>query len=326
MSCAVHVAATLGLADSLAAAPLTAEDLAAADGLHAPSLRRVMRLLVSAGVLSEDETGRFSLTPTGALLRSDGPDSMRSAALLWGGKPQLAWYRLLHCVQKGAPAFPRVFGRDPFSYMSEHRDDADVFDKGMAALTRHTAQAVAAAYDFSRFGLIVDIGGGNGALIANILEAYPSSRGILFDLAHVAERGARSLLERGLSDRTEAVGGDFFSALPAGGDAYIFANVLIDWDNERARVILTNCRQAMGEDSRLLVIEPIYPKRIDASPQSRAATSTDVNVMVCAGGGMRSEAEFRALFAVAGLSVERVVLTASAAVIIEGVKAHAVNS
>ncbi len=320
VSCAVHVAAKLGIADHLAGGPRHYADLAGATRTHASSLRRVLRLLVSAGVLTEDEQERFDLTPVGACLRSDATDSMRAAALLWGGRPQLAWMRLLQCVQTGKPAFARVFGSDPFSHMTEHHEDADIFDRGMAALTQHTATAVAAAYDFSQFGEIVDVGGGNGALLAGILAAHQTVRGVLFDMPHVAERAARQFADQGLGDRIRVEGGSFLDAVPRGADAYLLSNVITDWDDERATTILGHCRDALSPGGKVLILEALYPARIDASAASRAAVSTDVNVMVCAGGRERSEEEFRALYDAVGLRLTRSVPTSSRVCVIEGVR------
>jgi hypothetical protein len=321
LSCAVHLAAKLGLADLLAEGPRSSTELAGVAGTDVRSLTRVLRLLVSAGILNEEEQGRFALTSIGSLLRSDVSGSMRSIALLWGGRPQLAWTRLLHCVETGKPAFPRVFGKDPFSYMSEHREDAAIFDDGMAALTQRTATAVAAAYDFSKFEVVVDVGGGNGTLVAGILAAFPPLRGVVFDLPHVAERAAKRIDELALLDRCQVASGDFFVEVPTGADGYILANVITDWDDDRACTILRNCRRAIGERGKVLIVEPIYPDRIDSSPPSRAAVSTDVNVMVCTGGRMRTEQEFRSLYDAAGLRLAGVIRTSAAACVIEGVPA-----
>src|SRR5262249_33185865 len=149
--------------------------------------------------------------------RSDVPDSMRAAALLFGGITQQAWGELLHSVKTGEPAFRHVFGMDSFDYMAQHPDEATNFDAAMAQFTKHIATAVVAVYDFSPFRRIVDVGGGNGALLAGILKANPALSGVLFDLPQVADRAITSMRESGLADRCEIVGGDFFKAVPKGG-------------------------------------------------------------------------------------------------------------
>ncbi len=321
LSQAVQVAAKLKLADLISDSPKHHTELAAATATDPQSLRRVLRLLVNAHVLTEDDTGRFGLTPTGTYLRTDVPESMHAVALLWGGRPQLAWSRLLRCVRTGAPAFPQVFGTDPFTYMSERQDDADIFDRGMAALTQQTATAVAASYDFTSFKTVVDIGGGNGALLAGILASYPNLHGVLYDVPHVAERGKRRLEESNLLNRCSVVGGNFFENVPVGHGAYLISNVITDWDDDRAAVILRNCYAAMTLESKLLIIEAIYPDKIDQTPASRAAVSTDINVMVCTGGRERSEQEFRSLYQSTGFTLTRIVRTRARPCVIEGVRA-----
>jgi hypothetical protein len=309
VSRAIWVAATLGIADELSAGPRDAEDLAKATSAHGPSLRRVLRLLVSAGVFTEEADGRFSLTPVGECLRTGVPGSMRAAAELFGGHTQDTWRELLHSVRTGEPGFARVFGTDAFSYMSEHPELAAVFDEAMADWTKQIAVATAAAYNFSRFGTIVDVGGGNGTLLAGILQATPGPRGIVFDLPHVAERARVRLAELGLADRCSAAGGDFFQEVPRGGDAYVLKHVIHDWNDERATTILETCRRAMTAGATLLVIEGVYPPRIDQSPASQGATANDVNMLVATGGRQRSEPEFRALYEAAGLTLTRLVPT-----------------
>jgi SAM-dependent methyltransferase len=319
LSRAIHVAAKLEIADRLADAPRVAEDLAAATGTHAPSLRRVLRLLASAGVFAEEPDGRFALTPMGACLRSGVPGSMRAAALLFGGITQQAWGDLLHSVETGEPAFRRVFGAEPFDYMARHPDEAANFDAAMADFTKHIAAAVVAAYDFSPFRRIVDVGGGNGTLLADILQATPKLAGVIFDLPSAVERAAARMRELGLADRCETVGGDFFKAVPAGADAYLLKHVIHDWKDDRAIEILKTCRRAMHGDARLLIIEGIYPPRVDRSDESRSAAANDVNMLVCTGGRQRSEAEFRALYEGAGFRLTRIVPTQTLVKVIEGV-------
>ncbi len=316
---AIHVAARLGIADLLADGPRRHDELAEATGTHAPSLNRVLRLLAANGVLTEEEGGRFSLTPIGASLRSRVPGSMRAAALLFGGITQQAWGDLLHSVETGEPAFRRVFGLEPFDYMAEHPDEAANFDAAMADFTKHIAVAVAAAYDFSPFRRIVDVGGGNGALLAGILHANPTLTGVLFDLPQVAERAAAVLRDLGLADRCEIVGGDVFKEVPGGGDAYLLKHVIHDWNDDRAAAILKSCRRAMGAEAWLLIVEGVYPLRIDQSDESRGAAANDVNMLVCTGGRQRSEAEFRSLYEAAGLRLTRIVPTQMGVKVIEGV-------
>jgi hypothetical protein len=224
-------------------------------------------------------------------------------------------------VRTGKPAYDHVFGTDAFTHMAAHPEEAAIFDEAMAGFTRQIAGATVEAYDFSGFRTIVDVGGGNGAMLAGILRATPGARGIVFEQPHAAKRAAEHLAGLGLSDRCQTVGGDFFLEIPAGGDAYLLKHVIHDWDDERATDILRNCRRAMTPAAMLLIVEGVYPPCIDQSPESQGAAANDVNMLVCTGGRQRSEPEFRALLTAAGFSLARVVPTRMQAAVIEGVPA-----
>jgi O-methyltransferase domain/Dimerisation domain len=320
VSRAIYVMARLGIADFLSDGALLAEELAQRSKTHVSSLKRVLRLLVTVGVFTEEFEGRFALTPIGNHLRAGVPGSMRAAALLFGGITQRAWGDLLYSVETGEPAFRRVFGQDSFAYLAEHPEEADNFDAAMGEFTAQIAIAVAAAYNFLGFRRVVDVGGGNGALLVGILRAHPSLKGTLFDLPQVVERARQRLREVGLADRCEAVGGDFFAEVPSGAEAYLLKHVIHDWDDDRAVAILQNCRKAMSPAAKLLIIEGVYPRCVDQSEASRGATANDVNMLVCTGGRQRSETEFRRLYTAAGFGLSRIIPTDMAfASIIEGV-------
>ena len=309
ISRALYVAAELGIADLLAQGPRRYEDLAKATETHPTSLNRLLRLLASVGVFTEEEGGRFALTPLGHYLQTGVPGSMRGVARLFGGRTQDAWVGILDTVRTGEPAFKRAGLSDPFASMAQDPAMAAIFDEAMADWTRQVAVAAAAAYDFSRFGTLVDVGGGNGTLLAGILRATEGPRGIVFDLPHVAARAEAHLAEQGLAARCATIGGDFFKDVPRGGDAYLLKHVIHDWNDERAIEILRACRRAMKPDAKLLIIEGVYPPRIDQSPASRGAAANDVNMLVCTGGRQRSEPEFRALYEAAGFTLTRLVPT-----------------
>jgi O-methyltransferase domain/Dimerisation domain len=321
VSQAIYVTARLGLADLIGDGARAIEDLAIQTHTHAASLKRVLRLLASAGLLTEDHESRFSLTPIGTYLRSNVPGSMHAAALVFGGITQRAWGDLLRTVETGEPAFPRVFGMDPFAYLAEHPDEGGHFDAAMAAFTTQIETAVVAAYDFTQFRQIVDIGGGSGALLAGILRAHPTLKAVLFDLPQVVERAVPQLRALGLAERCQVVGGDLFQDVPRGADAYLLKHVIHDWDDARAVTILSTCRRAMHPDAKLVIIEGVYPARIDQSEESRGAAANDVNMLVCTGGRQRSEAEFRTLYRTAGLRLTQIVPTAMPVKLIEGVVA-----
>ncbi len=320
VSRALFLAAKLGLADLLKDGPRAYAELADASKTHAPSLNRVMRLLASVGVFEELDGGRFGLTPLGDLLRSDAPGSMRDSVMLFSGIGiQDSWKELEYCVRTGEPAFRRTDpDADPFTQMNQNPEEAELFDRAMATFTSQTSAVVAAQYDFSGFGTVADIGGGNGALLIGILQANPDLRGIVFDLARLGARAEEQIKIAGLADRCEFVGGSFFDEVPSGADAYMLKHVIHDWDDERAAEILKTCCNAMPSHGKLLIVEGIYPERIDKSLASRGAAANDVNMLVSTGGRQRSEVEFRELFAASGFRLARVVPTLAQVAVIEG--------
>jgi SAM-dependent methyltransferase len=323
LSRALYLAAKLGLADLLKDGPRDSRDLAGATQTHAPSLDRVMRLLTSAGIFEELDGGKFALAPLGELLRSDVPGSMRSLVMLFAGIGlQDSWKELEYCVRTGEPAFRRTNpDGDPFTQMAQDPEQAAIFDRAMATFAPQTAAAVTAAYDFTVFEKVADIGGGNGSLLIGILQANPSVHGIVFDLAHVVERARDQVTAAGIADRCDVIAGNFFDEVPSGADGYLLKHVIHDWNDDRATAILKNCRAALPPAGKLLIIEGVYPARIDQSPESRGATATDVNMLVATGGRQRSEAEFRALLAASGFRLARVVPTQARVCVIEGERA-----
>jgi orsellinic acid C2-O-methyltransferase len=320
VSRALHLAAKLGIADLLAAGPRTAADLAAAISANGAALRRVLRLLASVGVFEERDDGAFALTPTGELLRSDVPGSARALVRLFAGTGiQDSWKELEYCVRTGQPAF-RKRSPDGDAFSSFDAEQAEVFDAAMATFAPQTSAAIVAGYDFSQFGTVVDVGGGNGALLVGILVAHPDLRGIVFDRPQAAGAARARVADAGLAARCEVIAGDFFESVPTDADAYLIKHVIHDWDDEKAVAILRNCRRAMNAKAKLLIAEGVASRRIDTSPEGRGAAANDVNMLVVAGGRQRSEEEFRALYDAAGLALTKVIPTLSPVVsLIEGV-------
>lgn len=316
---ALHVAAKLGVAELLADGPRPASELAAATATDAGALRRILRLLASVGVFEELDDGRFAQSPLSDCLRADAPGSARDMVLLFSGvSNQDAWRELEHCVRTGEPVYRLRGQTDPFAEMAKDPATMAAFDAAMASGTRFAAIAVAATYDFSGLGTLVDVGGGSGALLIAILGMHPHLRGVVFDQPAAADRARDAIAAAGLADRCTASGGDFFVEVPRGGDAYLLKHVIHDWDDERAIAILRSCRRAMTPDARLLLIEGIYPARIDRSLASRGAAANDVNMLVNTGGRQRSEREMRELYDAAGFAVTRVVPTPANVCIVEG--------
>jgi orsellinic acid C2-O-methyltransferase len=304
----VHTAAELGLADHIDG-PRDATSLAAATSSHAPSLARLLRALAAIGVLHEGDNRTYTLTPLGATLRSGVPGSMRAWVLLCFGDDQgRAWEALTHAVRTGEHAYRHIFGTDIWTRLAQRPEAARLFDEAMQSLTQGANGALIAHYPFENYGWIVDVGGGNGALLMPVLARHPGMRATLFDLPHVAEAARARIAEAGLSERYEAVGGDAFAAVPASADAYVLKGVVHDWEDPEALAILRTVRAAMRADSRVLVIERILPERIDpADPLTPGRFIHDINMMLNPGGRERTEAEFRDLLARAGLRLSRVV-------------------
>jgi hypothetical protein len=319
LSRALDLAATLGIADRLKDGPRPVGELAQATATHTPSLHRVLRFLASADVLVELADGTFGLTPIGECLRTDIPGSAHAMVKLFAGpRIQDNWKDLEYCVRTGAPAYRQRGITDPFS--SQTPEEAANFDAAMANFTRFIAIAVAGAYDWTPFGTVVDVGGGNGALLIGLLQATPALRGIVFDLPAAAERATKQIAASALTERCRAVGGDFFKAVPEGGDAYLLKHVIHDWNDEQAVAILRSCHRVMPATGKLLIVEGVYPPRIDQSLESRGAAANDVNMLVNTGGRQRSEAEFRSLYDAAGFTLTRIVPTPARVAVIEGTR------
>jgi orsellinic acid C2-O-methyltransferase len=303
----VHVSAQLGIADLLADGPKTADALARETNTHAASLRRLLRALASIGLLEEIEPGRFSLTATGAQLRSNVPGSMRNLALMFGGeRAWRSWGELLHSVRTGESATRHVFGVGSFEYLAANPEQAGIFNEAMAEITRQVTQALISNCDFSQFRTLVDVGGGNGAMMAALVGATPDLRGVVFDLPSGSAEASRKLADARLDDRCEVVAGDFFREVPKGADAYILKSVIHDWDDDSSIAILTNCRIAMHENSRLLLVERVMPEVMERSLNQQRMAMIDINMLAMPGGQERTELEYRVLLASAGFVLTQI--------------------
>ena len=307
MSQAMYVAAELRIADILADGAKTSEELARTTGVHAPSLHRLMRTLVTFEILRERADGCFELMPMGTFLRSDANHSLRSWAILCGRRLSRDWVGLLDSVKTGESASKLVTGRSVFEDLERDPQEAAVFNQAMVELTRLSADGVAQAYDFSGMKRIVDVGGGYGQLLAAILKANPAVHGVVFDLPHATEKGRLYFQEIGLTDRCEFVSGSFFESVPSGADAYVLKSVIHNWNDERARVILQRCSQAMAGRGKLILVERIVPQRLQPSAAHRAIALMDLNMLVVLGARERMEEEYRALLSSAGLDLTRII-------------------
>jgi hypothetical protein len=303
---ALHVVAVLGVADQLASGPRSAEELALATGSHAPTLYRVLRTLVAAGVFAEDAKGRFRLTGVGRRLRSDSADSVRDASIFLSGESELEGL-LVECVRSGKTAVELASGTTHWIDYYRQPARAAVFNAAMTALANAHFSGVVDAYDFRSIRQVVDVGGGHGRLISMILTAHPKMRGVLFDLPHAFEGGRRALAEAGLADRCEVRSGDFFQSVPGGGDAYILSRVIHDWADDQAIAILQVVRRAVPAKGRLLLFETM----IRPGDRLSYPLLSDINMVIRTGGRERTQAEYGELYRAAGFKLTRAVETPS---------------
>ena len=311
----IYTAARLGIPDLLEDGPRSAPDLAGDTRTDPRSLYRLLRALSGLGVFTETQDGRFGLTPLSETLRSGAPGSLRGMALLYGdGWMWQAYGAMFYSVSTGLPAFERVHGQSFYEYQELHPAAAAIFDGAMTSFSGLESAAVLLEYDFSSTRSIVDVGGGRGALLAAILNAHSGARGVVFDRPELADGAAELLRRAGIADRCDFVAGDFFDGVPGGGDVYIMKSVLHNWDDGSSLSILRNCRDAMGPDARLLVVERVVP---DGDEPSEAKLF-DVNMLVTTGGLERTRWEYAALFERAGFELTRIVPTNSPVSAVEG--------
>jgi O-methyltransferase domain/Dimerisation domain len=315
---ALTVAAELGIADLLRDGPRTAPELADATGTHAPVLYRLLRALASIGVFQEDGEQRFALTATGQYLRTDHPLSVDPLARFFGADYEWrAWGDLIHSVRTGENAAVHALGVDVWEHRRRHPEDGAAFDAAMRTLSRAQLGPLLAAHDFGRYTQIVDVGGGTGALLADVLQQHPGVRGTLFDQPHVVADAAPILQAADVADRVTIVAGDFFAEVPTGADAYLLRRILHDWDDADCLRILHTLRRAVTPRSRLLIVDAVV------GPPNEDPTSKflDLMMLVSAGGRERTEPQWRALLAEGGFHLERITPAALANHLIEAVPA-----
>jgi hypothetical protein len=297
---AVTVAAELGIADLLREGPRGVGELAAATGTHEPTLYRLLRALASIGIFVEDGERRFALSAVGQYLRRDHPLSVAPAARMFGADYEWrAWGELAHSVRTGGNAAVQALGCDVWEYRRRHPEHGEVFDAAMRTFSRADSAAVRAAHDFGRYGVVADIGGGTGAMLAAVLADHPSARGILFDQPDVVARSAPVLAAAGVADRVTLVPGDLFAEIPGGADAYLLVRVLHDWPDDDAVRVLRGVRAALGRDARVLVVDAV----VGPPNEDPAAKFLDLLMLVSAGGRERTQDEWRELLAAAGLEL-----------------------
>lgn len=315
-SSSLYVAITLNVADHLASGPKTMAELARATGANEGALYSVLRLLASLSVFEETGPRRFGLTPAAELLRKDVPGSLRGIAVFWPDPFHFRVYaNTMDAVMTGKPAVETSFGMPLFEYLAKNSDYSKVFNEAMTTLSAPVISAALEAYDFSPFGVVVDVAGGHGEVLMSILKKYPGVRGVLADVRHVIDGAKPRIASAGLADRCQAVACDFFQSVPEGGDAYVMKHVLHDWDDARATKILQNIGKAMGANAgKVILLESVIASGPDLGK------FIDIEMLNLPGGRERSADEFRALFAVAGFEMTKVVPTKSPLSVVEAVR------
>ncbi|APR85603.1 O-methyltransferase, family 2 [Minicystis rosea] len=310
-SAAIYAVTDLGVADRLESGPKSASALAEELGVQAQPLYRALRLLATVGIFSEAEDGRFHLTPAADVLRAAAPGSMRDAVLMlahetfWAPAGKLA-----QTIRTGETPFAQIFGAPFFDYFTQNPAIGPIFHRGMAGFSDTENGPIASSFDFNRFRRVVDVGGGHGGFLIEVLNRSPDVRGVLYDADHVL-REAR-IAAAGLSDRCELVTGDFFQTAPS-GDCLILKRILHDWTDETAISILRVCRRALADGGRVLVVDAVIPR--DNAPHP--GKELDVLMLASLPGRERTEEEFRHMLAAADLKLERVIPTPSALSIVE---------
>ena len=302
---AVCAATQLGIADRLKGGERTSSDLAGALEVSEDALYRVLRFLSGEGVFVETGPRCFANSSSSEFLRTDIPGSLRSVVLYRGSQPYVCsmdW--LLDGIRTGKPGSQEVLGMNVFEYFRRNPREASAFDEAMTAMSALWAPDIAAGYDFGKWGSLMDVGGGNGLLLAEILRVHSGLRGVLAEQPYVLDRARqRGFLSGDVSERVRFEEVDFFEAIPRGCRAYLMKSILHDWDDDRARRILLNCRRAVPDDGAYLLVE--YHLGEENVPS--IGKSADMQMLIRTGGRERTVNEHRELFASAGFRLSQVI-------------------
>jgi hypothetical protein len=310
VTAAIGAAAQLRLPDLIAGGQGTVDQLAKATSTDPPGLYRLLRALTEIGVVEEQSPGTFGLTGLGHALRDDVPGTARPSALLASGEMGQAWDCLLYSVRTGRPAFENVFGTDLFGYLAERPERREVFYASQAADLEATLAGLASV-DLGGYQTIVDVAGGDGALLAALLARHPQGRGILLEQESVVPAARQRMTETGLADRCEVVSGDMFTAVPGEGDLYLMRDILHDWPDERCVELLSVCRAAMPAGAMLMVIE-----RVAGEPADQRTALMDLYMLSVLTGQERTVGQYRGLLDRAKLCLSAVRQLPAGAVIL----------
>ena len=309
----------IGVPDQLARGARRCSQIAREAGVSEDGLYRLLRALASVGLFAETADRQFRLTKMGQLLRSDHPESLAGFArftahdVTW--RP---WGKLDYSVTTGMPAFDHVFNEPIFEHFAKNPGASAIFDDAMTSISAVEARATSDAYDFKGIKTLMDVAGGHGLLLATILRRHKAMRGVLFDLPHVAAGAAATFTRAGISGRVRVETGDFFKELPAGADAIILKHILHDWDDESATRILQSCHRALGQEGKVLIVDPVVPPR--STPHYGKLLDLEMLVLTPRG-RERTKTEYTKLLRGAGFRLSRVVATNTPLSIVEAVRA-----
>ena len=311
---AVACVAELRIPDLLESGPKSADELAAQINANPQALYRLMRATASVGVLSEGSDGKFSQTPLSSILRTDATPSLRGWVAMNGREWHArGWGLLAHCVRTGKQAIDEIYGQPIFQFFAQRPEEAAIFNEAMTNLSALDSPAAAEAHSFAGLQTIVDVAGGHGALLAEILSRNPHLRGTLLEMPHVVE-GAKSGPLKPMLDRCSLASCDIFSdALPA-ADAYIMKHIIHDWPDEKCVQLLKACRKSVNPGGKLLVVDSVIQPGNNFEP----GKFLDIQMLIFPGGQERTESQFRELFTASGWKLTRLIPTAAAESIIEG--------
>ena len=314
---AIAAAADLGIADALAQGPLSVQDLAKAVDADADALSRLLRALTSRGIFCRRRDGRYDLTPLAEPLRRDAEISVAAGAR-WVGSPvnRGYWGCLTEGIRSGRGIATELHGLPFFDYMAGQPELQEIYNQAMTSASELAIAPLLAAYDFSPYATIVDVGGGHGRLLAAILAATRDARGVLFDLPHVVAGAPAELRQHQVQDRIEVIKGCFFGdEIPTGGDAYLLKNVIHDWPDDCAVRILRNVHASAGPGKHVLLVELVIPRH----DREFSGKWLDLEMFACDAGRERTAAEYGRLLDAAGFRMKRVIPTASPFAIVEAV-------
>lgn len=310
VSQAIFVVAELGIADQLADGPAEVGQLARESNVDPQALYRFLRVLAAEGLFVEEPDGTFGLTPAGGLLRDDAPGSLRHFCDLMSGQAYQVWAQAMYSVRTGKPAFDHVFGQPYFDWIAQRPEDAAAFNKAQAGLVRLRMLPLLER-DWRDTGTVVDVGGGNGELLTALLARHSHLDGVVFELPHVVAQAAPAAGDVASADRIRWIAGDFFHEVPAGADTYVLAQVLHDWDDEKAAAILGTCRRAMPAGSRMLIVDQVIPDNAAPHP----GKLLDLHMLVLLGGQERTENSWRKLLDQSGFVLRSITEGARSAVL-----------